>query len=193
MTIDGQDPISADQLAIDGDRANRRNFMKKVAVGGAVVWASPAITSSLTAAAAASGSIPATGGTVNGVTAAVQPSTFGGNGGSGAGNKTAVGTSMLVATSMSANGNGEQNFTVTFSGTTVTKIVFTISGGADQAGEATTITSAGNTIVITGTAPTLTYTITGANITSFSLRHRMTGGVMGTTYQATVGPYTVTT
>ena len=194
MTIDGQAPKTADQVAIDGDRANRRSFIKKVAVGGAVVWAAPAITSGLTAAAAASGTIPAAGGTINGVTATPGTATFTGKGLVGAGNKSAVGSSMLVATDMSGNGNGSQFLTVNFTGTIVTKLVFTITGGSDQTGESMTVTApAGTTIVISGTAPTLTYTLTGANVTAFTMEHRMTGGVGGTAYQATVGPYTVTT
>ncbi len=194
MTIDGADFTASEPVAV-GHGDDRRSFMKKVAVGGAVtlVWASPAITATMSAAAAASGVIPATGGTTNGVTATVGASTFTGKALAGAGNRTAVGSSMLVATDMSGNGNGSQFITVSFTGATVTKLVFTITGGANQTGENTTITSTGNTIVISGTAPTLTYTITGANITSFTLEQRMTGGVGGTAYQATVGPYTVTT
>ena len=193
MTIDGQDPISADQLAIDGDRANRRNFMKKVAVGGAVVWASPAITSSLTAAAAASAFIPGIGGTSGGTTISQGAASVFFRSVAGANNRTASGSGMLIATNKTSNGGSTQTFSMNIvSSPVVTKVVFTITGGADETNESMVVSATGGSVTSTTVGNVVTYTITGASITAIQFVHGQSGNGTGTE-TAVVSQYTVTT
>ncbi|CAN5653244.1 hypothetical protein BH10ACT1_BH10ACT1_08150 [soil metagenome] len=159
MTIQGSTPASHAEDSTEMATNGRRDLMKKLAVGGAIVWAAPAIASTAGAQAAASDvgggggpghtpgsfTIAAVGGTIGGVTISRGGSSFL-NATAGPNNRDGSSLSMVMSTTRTAAGSSRQVISYSFSAP-VTNISFTVSN-YDATSE--TVTATGGTYTTSG-------------------------------------------